>query len=417
MVGILISAWLDVRSKPLRTVAAIAGMVAAVTAVVLVDAAGILSRQANGEYIARTWGRTATMEIFAPVAGGASLDAPPSAAGDVTSDAPDAASRLLMELMQNGVTRISTRVEMGMALVHGERAVSTRPSWVSSTYPAVSFVDLAAGSFPTRTAQSDVLHAVITLDLAEQLGFGGADAVGTVIGYALADGFIPDLRTAILRPLVVDAVARSLGTTSAANNVVVVSDLQRPDLIGRGGMSWLVHVNPADVGVVKERVAGFTASNTGEPLFIARRIDQGEDLAPVLNQQEVTAGAVTVVALIVGGLGVLGVGLASVRERGKDFGLRRALGASKSRVFAGVIVQTLLEVLLAAAIAIPFEAIAVELFARQLVLASLPLPSSTGLPLSSAARGLIAALVVGLIAGLLPAFRAARASVVQALRA
>lgn len=99
-----------------------------------------------------------------------------------------------------------------------------------------------------------------------------------------------------------------------------------------------------------------------------------------------------------------------------DFGLRRALGASTRRVFVGVIVQTLLEVLLAAAIAIPLAAIAVELFARQLVLESLPLPSSTGLPLSSALRGIIAALAVGLLAGLLPAFRAARASVVQALR-
>lgn len=115
-------------------------------------------------------------------------------------------------------------------------------------------------------------------------------------------------------------------------------------------------------------------------------------------------------------LGILGVGLASVGERGKDFGLRRALGASKRRIFAGVIVQTLLEVLLAAAIAIPLAAVAVELFARRLVLASMPLPSSTGLPLSSAARGLIAALAVGLLAGLLPAVRAVRVSVVQALR-
>lgn len=101
---------------------------------------------------------------------------------------------------------------------------------------------------------------------------------------------------------------------------------------------------------------------------------------------------------------------------GVEIGLRRALGASTTRVFAEVIVQTLLEVLLAAAIAVPLAAIAVELFARQLVLESLPLPSSTTLPLRSALRGVIAALAVGLIAGLLPAFRAARASVVQALR-
>lgn len=69
-----------------------------------------------------------------------------------------------------------------------------------------------------------------------------------------------------------------------------------------------------------------------------------------------------------------------------------------------------------ALVAIPLAAIAVELFARELVLESLPLPDSTALPLSSAVRGITAALVVGLLAALLPAFRAARASVVQALR-
>jgi putative ABC transport system permease protein len=160
------------------------------------------------------------------------------------------------------------------------------------------------------------------------------------------------------------------------------------------------------------------ATTDASPDFVVeiRRIDRGDELAPVLDQQRVTATAVTVVALTVGGLGILGVGLASVRERGRDFGLRRALGASKTLVFAGVIVQTLLEVLLAAIVAIPLSAVAVELFARRLVLASLPLPSSTSLPLSSALLGLSGALIVGLVAGLLPAFRAARASVVQALR-
>lgn len=68
------------------------------------------------------------------------------------------------------------------------------------------------------------------------------------------------------------------------------------------------------------------------------------------------------------------------------------------------------------AIAVRMAALVVEVCARDLVLASLPLPASTGLPLSSVVRWVVAALGVGLLAGLLPAFRAARASVVRALR-
>lgn len=407
MIGILIAAWLDVRSKPLRTFAAIAGMVAAVAAVVLVDAAAVLSRTANAEYIARTYGRTATVSILSP---GDGSEMPGGSAVDPAQ---------LMELLSvNGITRVSTNVDLGIVLVNGESPVSSRASWVSSAYPEVAIVDLLAGDFPDRTAEAPVLHAVITAEMARRLGYSGAEAVGATFLYAVgfeAGGI--DLRTAPLRPLVIDAVAESLGSTVQDSDLLLVSDIYQPELIERGNPSWLVHVNPADVATLDQLVANAGASGgTGESEFFTTRIDRGAELAPVLDQQQVTAGAVTVVALIVGGLGILGVGLASVRERGMDFGLRRALGASTLRVFAGVIVQTLLEVLLAAAIAIPLSAIAVELFARQLVLASLPLPSSTGLPVSSALRGLIAALVVGLVAGLLPAFRAARASVVQALR-
>lgn len=406
MIGVLIAAWLDVRSKPLRTFAAIAGMVAATMAVVIIDAAGILSRDANAEYIATTWGRSATLRI-------GSAD---SAFGLNPLEASDAARRLMTTLAEHGITRVSKNNDVGMVLVRAGEATSTRPAWVSSTYPDVNFVQLVAGSFPRDTALGDVLHAVIRLDLAQQLGFSGADAVGATLSYAVASGYIPDLRTTILRPLVIDAVASSLGTTMSANNILVVSDRDQPALAVESGRSWLVHVNPVDVGRVIELTGGITDGVSGGPVFEARRVDQGQELAPVLDQQDVTASAVTVVALVVGGLGILGVGLASVRERSKDFGLRRALGASKNRVFAGVIVQTLLEVLLAAVIAIPLAAVAVGLFARELVLASLPLPSSTGLPLSSAGRGLLAALAVGLLAGLLPALRAARASVVQSLR-
>ncbi|MCC6944118.1 MAG: hypothetical protein IT335_06040, partial [Thermomicrobiales bacterium] len=64
MTGNLLSAWLDVRSKPLRTLAAIAGMVAAIVAVVLVDAASVLSREATDVYLARRYGRVVTLSIY-----------------------------------------------------------------------------------------------------------------------------------------------------------------------------------------------------------------------------------------------------------------------------------------------------------------------------------------------------------------
>lgn len=408
MIGTLIAAWIDVRSKPLRTLTAIAGMVAAVIAVVLVDAAGVLSRDANVEYIATTYGRAATLSISSQ--GGTATQAEAEALANV--------------LVSNGVISLSSNVSLQLVLVDGRNPSSTASAsgaWVSSTYPQNPIFTMEYGDFPapSGTAKSDTLHAVITSAKAQELGYSGANAVGAVLWTVEADRYAGpnSLKTTPMTPIVIDGVADRLGSSTNGADIVLVSDLYRNDLLKGASIGWIAQVAPEDTGLVQDLVQNSGPKDAGgTPKFTVQRTDRGDQLAPVLGQQRITAGIVMWVALTVGGLGILGVGLAGVRERGKDYGLRRALGASTGRVFTGVIVQSLLEVLLAAAIAIPVSAIAIEIFARQLVLSSLPLPSSVGLPLSSVVRGLVGALVVGLIAGLLPAFRAARASVVQALR-
>ncbi|MER3486615.1 MAG: hypothetical protein C4345_12270, partial [Chloroflexota bacterium] len=174
MMKVVLAAWLDIRSKPLRTLAAMAGVLAAVIAVVVVDAAAELSQDANAEYIARRWGRNATLRIDR------------SDLGDSLSpqEIAEAQQRLRDLLKSHGITLVSPRIEVGMALVHGSTAVPTYATWVASIYPQVGLVDLQWGMFPRETARSDVLHAVISASLAERLGLPGASAVGSVIGYA-----------------------------------------------------------------------------------------------------------------------------------------------------------------------------------------------------------------------------------------
>lgn len=405
MIGVLIAAWLDVRSSPLRTFAAIAGMVAAVTAVVMVDAASVLSRHANEEFIAATYGRTATISIGAP--GGAVLE----------RDDPEAETSIYRWLTSNGIDRVSTNLDIGGVLVRGEHIVPTQAQWVSSTYPDVSILEIGHDEFPGVTARSPALHAVIGFGVARDLGFDGEDAVGQVVLFRAGfEAASLDFRTEELRPVVIDAVTDSLGVGAIDRNVLIVSDMYQEVLADGRGLTWLVHVHPADVALVLGLVRSYNAILTmNEQPLVASRVDRGDELEPLLDQQAVTARVVSIVALLVGGLGILGVGLAIVRERSQDFGLRRALGGNKRMVFFGVIFQSIIEVLAATLIAVPLAAILIRLFARELVLNTLPLPASTSIPLSSAMLGIVGALLVGLLAGLIPAIRASRTSVVSAL--
>ncbi|MGC4190330.1 MAG: ABC transporter permease [Thermomicrobiales bacterium] len=403
MIGSLISAWLDVRAKPLRTVAAIAGMVAAIVAVVLVDAANVLSHDANDVYLATQYGLPITISIT----------------GSGQNDTATEADVLESTLRENGITALSRDFSLPLRISYGSTPVFNGVRWLSSTYPDVRIVDLVAGSWPKDTAQSDTLHVVLHTGWAQQaLGLSDQDVIGKTLGYTtdLAGTFDPQVMP--VRPMVVDGVV-AIDTNAFANGtspIVVVSDLPHPELMALiPGFTWAARVNPDDFSFTQNLVASIKDTQ-GTSIYSAHRSDSGDRLAPVLNQQSVTARAVSLVALIIGGLGIFGVGLASVRERQHDFGLRRALGATRLRIFGDVIVQTVFETLLAAAIAIPIAAISVQVFARKLVLASLPMPPATSLPISSAMLGLVSAMIVGLFASLIPATHAARSSVIHALR-
>lgn len=431
ILGTLISAWLDVRSKPVRTLAAIAGMVAAVMAVIVVDSASRLSQDANNEFIAWQYGRPATVEIrgFTAQESNSTVSIRPGSGNETTLPSvigpPDPTLGVTLAadaqdtLRGNGVSQISTRYDVRLWFMEGENLRQTGGTLVSSDYDQIQVIEMVAGMFPEETATSDVIHVVLSERKAAELGFSPQGALGQILWYAGAGNYSNSARPEIdtqLQPMIVDGVGQwAPGTVQG--DILLVSDIPRLDLIEQSSISLVAHIHPTDIGLVDMLFSSW--ADTQEVTIqdrTVRRSDRLAELAPVLEQQEVTAGAVSVVALMIGGLGILGVGLASVRERAQDFGLRRAIGSSTTRVFMTVIVQTLMEVLIAAIIAIPLAAITVELFARQLVLGSLPLPANTSMPVSSAVTGSVAALIVGLIAGLLPATRAARASVVQALR-
>lgn len=407
MIGVFIGAWLDVRSKPLRTFAAIVGMVAAVITVVLVNAAGILSHEANDAYLARKYGLPISVTIRS----------------DARST-PAQREAITATLGGNGISALSVVTEFTRTTVSYQGSdVGTEFIVISPEYREVRIVDVIAGAWPQETAQGDVLHAVVTEEwVANFLAVSPQQAVGTVINYT---SFFREGRTSFTytgldarRSMVIDAVVsnESLSGTDLLGIVAVAAEPPIDTRSFEASPVWLARVNPQDFGLLQGLVGSVTAED-GTPVFRAERTDQADELQPVLDQQDVTARAVTVVALMIGGLGILGVGMASVRERAREFGLRRALGASRVRIFCNVIVQTLLEIVIAAAIAIPLAAILLQRFSRSLVLETLPLPPSTTLPLESAALGLVGALAVGLIAGLMPAVNAARTSVVQAIRA
>ena len=115
------------------------------------------------------------------------------------------------------------------------------------------------------------------------------------------------------------------------------------------------------------------------------------------------------VALLVGGVGVANVMVVAVLERRSEIGLRRALGAPRRSIRS----QFLLESLMLSALGGAAGALLGFLVAAGYA-SFRGWPVS--MPLAGVAGGVLSALVIGAVAGLFPALRAARLSPTEALR-
>jgi putative ABC transport system permease protein len=134
-----------------------------------------------------------------------------------------------------------------------------------------------------------------------------------------------------------------------------------------------------------------------------------------LTAQAETAGAydtlflgLGAVALLVGAVGVANIMVISVLERRQEIGLRRALGATRGQIRTQFLSEAILLALAGGAVGVILGAASTGVYAH---IKGWPVV----IPTEAWAGGLAAAILIGAVAGLLPAIRASRLSPTQAL--
>ncbi len=115
------------------------------------------------------------------------------------------------------------------------------------------------------------------------------------------------------------------------------------------------------------------------------------------------------VSLLVGGIGIMNIMLASVTERTREIGIRRALGAHQRDIVVQFLVESVTLTTAGGLIGIGIGLVIPIIISRALQLATITTASTLILPF-------VMAVCVGLLSGLYPAMRAAKLDPIVALR-
>lgn len=301
------------------------------------------------------------------------------------------------------------------------------------------------GPVEATTYVSDVSANVYRTDLIPEAQSGGVAVKATTsellasLNGGMAEGVFLDEATVTYPAVALGAIAAErLGIDSLEGNPVVWlggqwfavtgilepltlhPDLDRSALIGEvAAETFLDHdENPTTVYVRTQPEDVLTVANvlpaTANPQFPDQvQVSRPTDTLEAAEAADDTLTALLLglgaVALIVGGVGIANVMVISVLERRSEIGLRRALGATKRHITYQFLGESLLlagvggvaGVLLGAAVTAGWAAYE---------------DWDTLVPLVAIVGGVVAALLIGAVAGLYPAMRAARLSPTEALR-
>ncbi|MDZ7289809.1 MAG: ABC transporter permease [candidate division KSB1 bacterium] len=122
----------------------------------------------------------------------------------------------------------------------------------------------------------------------------------------------------------------------------------------------------------------------------------------------VTAG-IAAVALVVGGIGIMNIMLVAVTERTREIGLRRTVGAKQQDIALQFLAEAITLCFIGGQIGMFAGILAAEMIVKRLQI-------EAAFSFTSASIGILFSVMVGILSGFFPAYKASRLSPIEALR-
>jgi putative ABC transport system permease protein len=398
-IGALLEAWAELRHHKLRVLLSLIGIAVSVAALTAVVALGEYQRQAAAEQSDRYGGRVATISVSASATDGAPMDW-----DSFDEDVSGAAARFELSY----VSRLAASVTLQVQTPEWVRPVTTM--LVDPAYPVIHRSTVAEGRWFVPGDEGLLAPpVVISYPLWTALGAPPLATHPTMEVIGGAGGTFPII-----------GVTPREGDWDSNKQIWMLYDGYRDrvdSLPAETGVTWELWVPEEIVPTVGALLASDVRAAAGEAVQVSvSRTDWGSrpDAQASAAMCELVTGSIAVLILVLGGLGLVNIQLVAMRQRIREIGVRRSFGATAGRIFTAVLLESVVATAVAGVVGI---VMAVAVMRTPMVLTMFgALQDVPPFPVRAAITGLIASVVIGALAGFLPALVTVRSRVIDTLR-
>jgi putative ABC transport system permease protein len=340
-------------------------------------------------------------------AGSRNVNGVRTGAHGTTSLVPEDAAAIRREIPL--VKAVAENVDGSAQVVYGNQNWSTRWRGVSPEYFEVKLWQVTDGSLFTSDQVKAADSVLVIGETVSQQLFGGSSPVGKVMR----------VQSALFRVVgLLAAKGQSSGGQDQDDVIMMPWTTAQRKLKGRG-YEWLDDilcsaVSPEAVNPAVDAIRALMRQRHhiqigADDDFNMRRPDEVINAQIAASQTlEVLLLTLAIISLVVGGIGIMNMMLASVAQRTREVGIRMAVGATPRAVQVQFLGEAAILSLLGGVLGVPLSAGGV-VFLEPL------LGWKLSTPLDAAFVAVVFSLVVGLIFGYFPAWRAARLDPIAAL--
>ncbi len=402
LIGAILEAWDELRIHRGRVLLSLVGVGVAVCALTSVVGFGAIAQQAQIEELERGSGRPATLVLNAPY----NIETGQQADAGAFAAAADAVVERYRIDYAGSVTWLPLSIQFPDGVAVAESAQS-----VDVDYGVMHRVRIAEGRWFQERDEARLAPALVVNDAFWQR-IGAPDLRTHPTVTLIGDRSVTAVIVGVTPPTGWDEGPRLFVLDSA------VASLVSPEVLAQSYPQVELWVPPDLAPALTDLVARDISAAFGDEWQVdVMRVDYlgWEGATDPLEPIRLVLAGISVLILLLGALGLVNISLVTVRQRVREIGVRRSVGATSGRIFFAVMMESVVATVVAGFVGV---IVAIALVRNPWVLSMLA-PGLTDVPpfpIGAALLGLAAAAIVGAIAGLLPALVAVRVKVIDAIR-